>query len=89
MVDNLKLLMLFNVLWLLAYRTFARTSEWFLRSLAIVGVVYLAMAYVVVYLRELRHFLPLAIIVIPLAVIEIERAVGGRRTDADAGHQTS
>jgi hypothetical protein len=88
-VDNLKLLMLFNVLWLLAYRTFARTSEWFLRSLVIVGVVYLAMAYVVVYLRELRHFLPLAIIVIPLAVIEIERAVGGHRTDADAGHQTS
>jgi hypothetical protein len=85
LVDNLKLLLLFNVLWLLAYRTFARTSEWFLRSLAAVGVVYLAMAYVVVYLRELRHFLPLAIIVIPLAMIEIDRTIGGRRLDADAG----
>jgi hypothetical protein len=85
-VDNLKLLILFNVLWLLAYRTFVRTSHWLLRSLAIVGVAYLAMAYAVVYLRELRHFLPLAIVVVPLAVIEIERTVGGRGLDADNGH---
>ncbi len=85
-VSSLKLLLLFNVLWLLAFRTFVRTSEWFLRSLALIGVLYLAMAYVVVYVRELRHFLPLAIIVIPLAVIEIERAIGGRRRDADTGH---
>ena len=82
-VDNLKLLLLFNVLWLLAWRTFARTSDWFLRSLAMVGAAYLVMAYVVVYLRELRHFLPLAIIVIPLAAIEIDRTIGGRRPNAD------
>jgi hypothetical protein len=87
-VDNLKLLLLFNVLWLLAYRTYARTSDWFLRSLAMVGVAYLAMAYVVVYLRELRHFLPLAIIVIPLAAIEIDRMTGGRRLEADAGRRS-
>lgn len=83
-VDNLKLLLLFNVLWLLAYRTVVRTAAWFLRSLAVVGLAYLAMAYVVVYLRELRHFLPLAIIVLPLAMIEIDRATHHLRTDVGA-----
>lgn len=80
--ENAKVLMLFNVLWVLAYRAYVRTREWFLRTLAIVGVIYLAMAYVVVYIRELRHFLPLAIIVIPLAMIEIERLLEDRRLDA-------
>ena len=83
LVDNLKVLLLFNVLWLLAYRTVVRTSNWFFRSLAAVGLLYLAMAYVVVYMRELRHFLPLAIIVIPLAVVEVERMLGVRRLDAE------
>ena len=83
-VDNLKLLLLFNVLWLLAGRTVVRTSNWLFRSLAAVGVLYLAMAYVVVYMRELRHFLPLAIVVIPLAVVELERMLAGRRLDPDS-----
>lgn len=77
--DNLKLLIFFNALWVLAYRTFRRTSEPFLRDLVYVGVVYMAMAYVVVYIRELRHFLPLAIIVIPLAVMELEKMIPGGR----------
>jgi hypothetical protein len=72
-------------MWLLACRTVVRTSNWLFRSLAAVGVLYLAMAYVVVYLRELRHLLPLAIIVIPLAIVEIERMLGGRRLDAEPG----
>ena len=71
--DNLKLLIFFNVLWVLAYRTFRRKPDTFLGNLAYVGVLYLAMAYVVVILRELRHVLPLAIVVIPLAMIELER----------------
>lgn len=70
---NLKLILLFNVLWVLAYRTFRRTSDLFARDLAWVGAFYLAMLYVVVYLRELRHVLPLAIVIVPLAMIEIER----------------
>ena len=85
-VSNLKLLLLFNVLWLLASRAAARTADAFLRSLAMVGVFYLAIAYVVVYLRELRHFLPLAIVVIPLAAIEIERMVDAQRRGRQADH---
>ncbi|MGH9385848.1 MAG: hypothetical protein ACRD2N_16340 [Vicinamibacterales bacterium] len=81
--ENAKVLLLFNVFWVLAYRASRRTSEWFLRTLAIVGVAYLAMAYVVVYIRELRHFLPLAIVVIPLAMVEIDRVSRGLRLDAD------
>jgi hypothetical protein len=74
--DNLKLLVFFNVLWVLAYRAFARTSDRFLRDLVAVGLLYTATAYVVIYIRELRHFLPLAIIVIPLAVAELEEILG-------------
>ena len=77
--DNVKLFIFFNVLWILAYRTARRTSERFLRDLAIVGAVYLAMTYVVVYIRELRHFLPLAIIVIPLAVMALEEILPSSR----------
>ena len=76
----LKVLMFFNVLWLLAARGFTRTSDLALRDLAYVGTLYLAGAFVVVYVRELRHFLPLAIIVLPLAVAEIERLVAADRT---------
>ena len=83
--ENAKVLLLFNVFWVLAYRTAVRTGEWFLRTLAIVGVIYLALAYVVVYIRELRHCLPLAIVVLPLAVVEIDRASRGLRLDA--GHR--
>jgi hypothetical protein len=79
--DNLKLLIFFNVLWVLAYRTFRRTLEPFLRDLVYVGALYLAMAYVVIYIRELRHFLPLAIIVIPLAVMELEEMVSSPRNE--------
>ena len=40
---------------------------------AVTSVIYLLLAYPVIYIRELRHFLPLAIVVLPLAVRELER----------------
>jgi hypothetical protein len=73
--SNLKVLLLFNVLWVLAYRAFARASEHFVRDLVYVSLVYMAAMYVVVYIRELRHFLPLGIMIVPLAVVELERMV--------------
>lgn len=72
---NLKVLLLFNVLWVLAYRTFSRASNLFVRDLAWVGAIYLAVLYIVVYLRELRHLMPLAIVIVPLAMVELERAL--------------
>lgn len=72
---NLKVLLLFNVLWVLAYRAFESSTDLLVRNLAVVGVLYLAMLYVVVYLRELRHLMPLAIVIVPLAMIELERAL--------------
>ena len=74
--DNLKLLLFFNVLLILAYRTFARTTDRFLRDLVYVGLLYAAIAYVVVYIRELRHFLPLLIVALPLAGCELDRLLG-------------
>ena len=50
-----------------------RTSEPFLKDLALTGIVYLVLAYPVIYIRELRHFLPLAILVLPVAIAELER----------------
>ena len=72
---NLKVLLLFNVLWVLAYRTFSRASNLFVRDLTWVGAIYLAILYVVVYLRELRHLMPLAIVIVPLAMVELERSL--------------
>jgi hypothetical protein len=79
--SNLKVLLLFNVLWVLAYRTFARTSQSFVRDLVYVSLLYTAGLYVVVYIRELRHFLPLGIMIVPLAVAELERALREREVD--------
>jgi hypothetical protein len=79
--SNLKVLLLFNVLLLLAYRTIARTSEQFVRDLLYVSLFYAAALYIVVNIRELRHFLPLGIMIVPFAVAEIERMVGKRAVD--------
>ena len=71
--NNLKVLLFFNVLWILAASAAARTRRGILQDLVYAGTFYLTVAYLVMYVRELRHFLPLAIVVIPLAVTEIER----------------
>ena len=70
--NNVKVALFYNVLWLLAARRALRTADPFLKDLALTGVVYLILAYPVIYIRELRHFLPLAIVVLPLAIAEIE-----------------
>jgi hypothetical protein len=71
--NNLKVALFFNVFWVLAARqVLRRTADGLLGELAMTGVVYLALAYPVVYIRELRHFLPLAIVVLPAAIAEIE-----------------
>lgn len=71
--NNLKVALFFNVLWVLAAREAIRTADPFLKDLALTGVVYLLLTYPVIYIRELRHFLPLAIVVLPLAMAAIER----------------
>lgn len=80
--DNLKVMLFFNVLWLLAYQAFRRTTEPVLRDLVIVAAGYLVIAYVVVYIRELRHFLPLAIVILPLGVIRLEEILHTTKGEA-------
>lgn len=70
--NNVKVALFYNALWVLAARRALRTADPFLKDLAMTGIVYLLLAYPVVYIRELRHFLPLAIVVLPLAIAEIE-----------------
>ena len=71
--DNLKLLVFLNVWGWLAIRAIRKTQEPLWRELGLVGLIYIALMYVVVYLRELRHFLPLLIVMLPPAVFEFER----------------
>jgi hypothetical protein len=71
--NNLKVALFFNVLWVLAARAALRASDAFSTDLALTAIAYLVLAYPVIVLRELRHFLPLAIVVLPLALAEIER----------------
>jgi hypothetical protein len=74
--NNLKVALFFNVLWIMAARRAMRASDPFVKELTLTGVVYLVLAYPVIYIRELRHFLPLAIVILPLAMAELERPAG-------------
>lgn len=71
--NNIKVLLFFNVLWVLAAVAAWRSTDGFTKSLALTLVVYVLLAYPVIYIRELRHFLPMAILILPLAIAEMER----------------
>ena len=76
--DNLKVLLFLNVMWFWAYRAWRRTEDGFVVSLGLTLACYVVLAWMVVYIRELRHMLPFTFLVIPLAVVELERVVGAR-----------
>lgn len=81
--NNVKVFLFFNVLWILAALGVKRSRDGFMTSLALTALVYVLLAYPVIYIRELRHFLPLAILILPIAVRELERgmaATGGPAT---------
>lgn len=71
--NNVKVALLYNVFWILSFGVVLRTTDTFLKDLGLTAVVYLVLVYPVIALRELRHFLPLAILVLPLAIAAIER----------------
>lgn len=71
--DNLKVLLFFNVLLLFGWRAWRRTHDEFVVSLGMTLACYVVLAWMVVYIRELRHMLPFMILVIPLAAAELER----------------
>lgn len=80
--DNLKVLLFFNVLLFMAWRGWRRTQDSFVVSLGLTLACYVVLAWMVVYIRELRHMLPFMILVIPLAVAELERSLINRRMPA-------
>ena len=68
-----------HVVW--AWRAWRRTQDAFVVSLGLTLACYVVLAWMVVYIRELRHMLPFTILVIPLAVAELEAVLAlGRRT---------
>lgn len=73
--DNLKVLLFLNVMWFWAWRAWRRTSDAFVVSLGLTLACYVVLAWMVVYIRELRHMLPFTILVIPLAVAELETSL--------------
>ncbi len=70
--DNLKVLLFFNVMLFWAWRAWRRTQDAFVVSLGLTLACYVGLAWMVVYIRELRHMLPFMVLVIPLAVAELE-----------------
>ena len=81
--DNLKVLLFFNILLWLAWRAWRRMQDAFVVSLALTLACYVVLAWMVVYIRELRHMLPFMILVIPLAVAELEAVLPGRSAVAE------
>ena len=79
--DNLKVLLFFNVLLFWAWRAWRRTRDAFVVSLTMTLGCYVVLAWMVVYIRELRHLLPFMILIIPLAVAELERTLVGNLRD--------
>ena len=73
--NNVKVFLFFNVLWILAVVGVRRLRDGFMTSLALTSLTYVLLAYPVIYIRELRHFLPLAILILPIAVRELERGM--------------
>src|SRR5262245_36301009 len=76
--NNAKVALFYNVFWIVAARRVFTLSERFATNLAATSVVYLLIAYPVIYIRELRHFLPLAILILPLSMNAIETAASRR-----------
>lgn len=70
--DTLKLVLFFNVWGWLAVQAWRTTPQPLLRDLGLVSLLYVAIMYVVIDLRELRHFMPLLIVILPPAVAELE-----------------
>ena len=83
--DNLKVILFLNVLWLWAWRAWRRTRDAYLTSLALTLACYAVLAWMVVYIRELRHMLPLTFLVIPLAVAELENLQEQDKTNTRVG----
>jgi hypothetical protein len=71
--NNVKVFLLYNAMWIVWARETLRTADTFQKDLAITAIAYLCLAYPVIYIRELRHFLPLAIVLLPPALAAIER----------------
>jgi hypothetical protein len=74
---NLKVLVMFNVFWWLGARGAKHSADPFLRDAGLTLVVYLVLAYWVVFIRELRHFLPFAIVLLPAALRDLEHGLYG------------
>ena len=76
--NNIKVALFYNLFWIVAARRVRTIADPFVKSLALTAIVYLILAYPVIYIRELRHFLPLAILVLPMAINAIEQQSADR-----------
>ena len=86
--SNLKVVLLYNALWIVGLRSLSKADKGsFARDLRLAGVLYVVLIYPVVFIRELRHFLPLAIVVLPSAIAELERRTAHGSTRAPAVQQ--
>jgi hypothetical protein len=85
--DNLKVLLFFNVMLFWAWRAWRRMRDGFVVSLGLTLACYVVLAWMVVYIRELRHMLPFTILVVPLAVAELEAQMARLKPDPHSDRQ--
>jgi hypothetical protein len=69
---NAKVFVFLNVFWWIGIRGVRRSATPFLKDLALTLGIYIVLAYWVVFVRELRHFLPLAIVLLPSGIADFE-----------------
>jgi hypothetical protein len=83
---NIKVFLFMNAFWILAVKYLLRREDAFMASLSYAMVLYVLIIYWVGFIRELRLFVPLAVLVLPAGMSELERMFskhGSRFTNSE------
>lgn len=87
---NVKVFLFMNIFWVLSIRYLCSKSDTFVKCLLYAMISYVAIIYWVGFIRELRLFVPLAVLILPTAMAELEQMLPGKgpdsRTPGASGH---
>jgi hypothetical protein len=70
---SFKVFLFFNLAWVVGTRQLLKSRNSFMKDLFLVMCFYVVVLYVTVNVRELRQFVPLAIILLPATLHELEQ----------------
>ena len=84
--NNIKAFMLFNVLWILSIKNIWRYRDPFIVDIALTMLFYMGLVYAFGYIREPRLFLPCSVLILPTAMIELEKVANRIVSDVHTNH---